>query len=599
MLCACGRDQVEIASGAEAAPPTILLVTIDTLRADRVGCYGRADAGTPVIDRIAEEGVRFTNAQTTAPLTLPAHASLLTGRSLPAHGVLNNGTFVLPAELPRLAEQFQRAGWATGAFVSSAVLASRYGLAAGFDRYDDQIQPGVTRSGVTKLRLEERPGAETADRALAWSTDQGTRPVFLWVHFFEPHRPYSPPPALAARHAGDAYQGEVEAADLALGRLVDGLKSLGRGKRLLVVVTADHGESLGEHGEATHGIFLYGATMHVPLVIAGTGWRLRPGVIDEPVSLADLAPTLLDVAGLPQIEELDGASLAPALLGDGDPPRRTGVFAESHMPRLGFGWSGLRVMVAGTRKFIDAPRPELYELSDDPAEAKNMLAPGSALPRESLELDDLVRRARAIAPQGPTAQDVSTEQAEALRSLGYVVAGESGDAGALVDRNAVDPKDRTEFLERFESAVTKNQTGRGSEAAAILRELERVDPRCRAVLFELGQALIQAEQLEEAEAVLRRLVAAHPESGIGWFRLAQLLDHKKLAKDAESAYRKSIATEPRAVEARQALAALLAETGRIREAIELLRELQALDPANHRVGQDIERLSATLPASNP
>jgi len=565
------------------APPTVLLVTIDTLRADRVGCYGRADAGTPRLDALAAAGARFTAAQTTAPITAPAHASILTGRSLPGHGVVENGTFALPGDVPLLSEAFKRKGWSTGAFVSSQVLARSHGLGRGFDVYDDRMPPADLRRGPV-LRFAQRKGVDTVDSALTWLIALGPKPAFLWVHLFEPHAPYDPPPDLAARYRGNLYQGEVAAADLALGRLLDGLAAEGRDRNLLVVVAADHGEGLGEHDEATHGIFLYQGVMHVPLVVAGSAHGIRPAVVDGTVSVADIAPTLAELCGLPALDGADGLSLAAALTGKGPLPARPGVFAESHTPRIQYGWSGLRAFVDGATKLIEAPRPELFDLAADPDERQDLAAARPAevdAARRSLAL--LVQRARDAAPQQSGERAVSEEEMAQLRALGYAASGRRAADGELVDRAAVDPKDRGAFLKQYDAALAASQSSRPEAALPLFETLRSIEPDNPAFLESYGRSLILAGRNDEAVAVFRHAVAVDPGFALGWHRLGQLLDARGDRTGAEAAYRRAIATDPLSIFSYKALASLLVDAGRDADAQAVLAEAQALDPGDKAI----------------
>ncbi len=606
LLAACGGDGVRGAGGgrgvgdgrgggAPAGPgparddaPLVLLVTVDTLRADRLGAYGRADAGTPAWDALAREGVRFDEAQTTAPLTLPAHASLLTGRFLPAHGVLANGTFALPEDVPVLAERFRAAGFATGAFVSAPVLGRRHGLARGFDVYDDAIPRPARRAGIDS-HGDERAGAVTAARAAEWLAAQRGRPVFAWVHLWEPHVPYAPPAPFAARFA-DRYQGEVAAADAALGALLERAAALGRGRRL-VVATSDHGEGLGEHGEATHGVFLYRATLRVPLVVHGPAFGVRPAVVREPVGLADVAPTLLDAARLPPLPYADGVSLLPALTGAGRLAARPGVMAESHLPRIEFRWSGLRALVTPAQKLIDGPRPELFDLADRD-EARD-LAPARAADAARLRgvLADAVRRSAAAAG-GRAETGASAEELERLRSLGYAASGRAAPAGPLVDPARRDPKDRREFLARYDAAIALSESGRAAEALPAFAALATIEPDNLDLLLRHGQALIATGRLDEALERMRRAVAVEPGFGLGWYRIGQLLDARRDAAGAEAAYRRAIAADPLNLDPRKALASLLAERGRVAEAIALLEDSRRLDPGDRVLERDLARLRA-------
>lgn len=594
--CGGGKDAPAARSVADSGAQTILLVTIDTLRADRVGCYGRENAGTPAIDALAAAGTVFESAHASSPLTLPSHTSMLTGRSLPAHGIFNNGTFALPDGVDTLATRLAGAGFATGAFVSSPVLARRHGLAQGFAVYDDDIPRPAQREGLV-VHYEERAGQETARRALAWLAAQGTRPAFVWVHVWEPHAPYTPPAEFRERFGDDRYQGEVAAADAVVGRLVREIESMGRKQGLLAVVTADHGEGLGEHGEPTHGVFLYQATMRVPLVVSGQGWGVKSQRIAEPASLEDIAPTLLEFAKQPPLAGADGASLAPALTGAGPMPARAGVFAESHLPRIEFGWSGLRAFVdKDGLKLIDAPRRELFDLAADPAESNDLRAARAA---------DADRLAGALAARVTAAEErladygtdtaVSEEDLARLRSLGYAASGRRLEAGAmLVDPQLADPKDRREFIARFDGAVGMALSGRAAEAEAVFAELAKVDPENPTLLKELGQAQILGKRFDEAIATFRKLVTVDPGFGSAWYRLGQLYDQKKDVPAAEASYRRAAAVDPVSTGPRKALASLLAEAGRIREAIDVLEEAKRIDPRDPAIQRDLDRYWAQI-----
>lgn len=577
-----------LAPSQAPVPQTIVLVTIDTLRADRLGSYGKSAAQTATFDRWASEGMLFERAFTTAPLTLPAHASILSGRSMAAHGVFNNGTFRLAPEVPTLAEALRRAGFRTGAFVSAPVLSRIYGLDRGFDTYDDQIP----KTGPAAVRhFEERSAPATIDRALAFLAAAPDQPAFVWLHLYEPHRPYSPPPEIAASVAGDRYQGEVVAVDRALAGLAQGLTTQRRWDRSLLVLTADHGEGLGEHGEATHGTYLYNSTLHVPLIFRGPSFGISPGRSSELASVSDLAPTILALLSLPGLAGADGVSLAGLLARTESTLQRTGVAAESHVTQLEFGWSGLRAWTTRSDKLIQAPRPELYAAADH-AELNDLSSDSAQVVSQRLsELDAALQTATAVAP-ARSDQSVSAEQQEVLRSLGYVASGAQASSGPLVDRAATDPKDRVEFLELFDRAVLATQAGRLDEALPLFDQLTRIEAKNRAVLFELGQAQIRAQRLDQAKATYRQLVEAHPSYALGWFRLGQLLDNAQDWAGAEASYRTAIAADPLGLDARKALAGMLIDRKRLQEAIVVLEEARQVDPNDPIIKRDLERLWA-------
>ena len=347
------------AAAAAAAKPSVLLITLDTTRADRVGCYGYAPARTPAMDALAADGVRFDRALSPAPLTLPAHASILSGRVPRRHGVRDNALFRLDAKVPLVQEAFRARGYATAAFVSAAVLDRALGLARGFAVYDDAMR-GASESA-------ERTADRTVDAAYAY-LDGVHGPFFLWVHLYDPHFPYAPPEPFASRFKDRLYDGEIAFMDQEIARLV--AKARTKAPALIVAVAGDHGESLGEHGEDGHGIFVYQATQRVPLLVSGPGVP-KGRVVSGTVGLVDLAPTLAALCGLSGPKEPDGRSLAAAWEDRPEGAARD-YEVESYFPLFSYGWAPLRALVRGSTKFIDAPRPEMYDLVSDPAEKMNV-----------------------------------------------------------------------------------------------------------------------------------------------------------------------------------------------------------------------------------
>ena len=358
-----GVSLLGLPASVQRVPPDVLLVTIDTLRADRLGSYGHAQARTPVLDRLAKEGIRFADATTHAPLTYPAHVAIVTGRYPAVFNARLNGMNPLPADANTLAERFTAAGYDTAAVIGSVVLDRSYGLDQGFTHYDDRMD--VPPSDVVAIADLQRPASAVTAAAVSWLEGRSSaggkrRPWFLWAHYYDPHLPYEAPQKYAAAFPGRPYDAEIAFVDAELGRL---LASVDR-QRTLVIVTADHGEALGEHGEPDHGFFLYDSTLHVPLIVAGSGVRAGR-VVAEQVRSIDIVPTIADLVGLPP-ERADGESLVPVMQGRArkDVPVS---FAESWYPLLHFGWSELRAARVGEWKYIAAPKPELYDLRTDRA----------------------------------------------------------------------------------------------------------------------------------------------------------------------------------------------------------------------------------------
>ncbi|MFG0319713.1 MAG: sulfatase-like hydrolase/transferase [Planctomycetota bacterium JB042] len=497
--------------GAEEVRPNLVVVTLDTTRADRLGFRGHAAAETPHLDALAARGTVFTDARTCVPLTLPAHASLWTGLYPPAHGIRDNGVASLGAAAETVAERAKEAGYATGAFVSAFVLDAQYGLDQGFDVYD-----GVpTRRLISGGFIEERPANETVDAALAW-IETVERPYLLWVHLFDPHAPYAPPGGDPDATAEEAYDGEIAFCDAELGRLFAALGGATDEPAPIVCVTADHGEAFGEHGEATHGVFVYDATLRVPLVFAGPG--VPAGARDAtPASIVDVAPTLLALAGLPPATDAHGAAL---LGGDGGAPRRP-IWFESLNGWIDHRWSPLVGVTNGVDKVIEAPRPELFDVRADPGERDDRAGRDEA---SLARLRDAARSAwSALARERPLAEarEIGEEERRTLEQLGYTVgAGGAGGDAPYPGPDLPDPKDRIgvetaknralALMARFRADPARN--GAALDRAIALLERALVDdPRAPLLHESLGACLVQRREFERGVEHLRECLALRPE----------------------------------------------------------------------------------------
>jgi arylsulfatase A-like enzyme len=443
----------------EANPPDVILVTIDTLRADHVGCYGYALAQTPTIDALARSGVRFTRAYTPVPITLPAHGSLLTGTFPMATGMHDFTTNKAPANSATLARILRDHGYTTAAFIGSAVLDSRFGLNQGFDIYFDHFDFSQLR--MSNFDELERRGDQVVDEVLSWLKLDPRRPLFLWVHLYDPHYPYTPPEPYASRFRNSLYDGEIAFADAQLGRLFSYLRERGEYDNALIVLASDHGEGLGEHGEKTHGFFIYNSTLHVPLIFKVPG--ARPRVVEEEVSLVDVLPTLLQALKLPVPPAVQGRSLLSAIMGRPS-GAASNLYAETYLPLLHFHWSQLRSLQSKGWKFIEAPQPELYEVRRDTEERNNLFKRQGARAHEMRErLYALLRR--YTPPAGPEPQRALTDPAlyERLRSLGYVAVS-PGTYAQPSGKPLADPKDRIQTYELVSEAMTYGQRGRYQES---------------------------------------------------------------------------------------------------------------------------------------
>jgi arylsulfatase A-like enzyme len=413
---------------ALAMPHGVVLITLDTTRADYLGVYGSTHAATPNINSLATRAVVFEQAMTVAPLTLPAHSSLFTGLLPPRHGVRDNAD-ALARHHVTLADLLRRRGFQTAAFVSSAILMADRGLASGFETYDDRRASSRAIAGGL-----QRPANETVDAALTWLEGRHDKPFFLWVHLYDPHAPYDPPEPFRTAYRDNPYAGEIAFADAEVGRLTVFLEARGLLDHTAVILTADHGESLHEHGEAAHGIFLYQSVVHVPLIVRAPG--LTAQRVAAVTRMVDVMPTILDLVGVDgPATNLDGISLIATMRGTASPD--LDAYAESQYP-LEFGWSPLRSLRNGRFKLIAAPRPELYDVESDPAELHDLFrtrpALGRAMARRLVEMEHA-----ATGTHGASDSSPAPEVAQRLAALGYVA---PGPAAASTARGSLpDPKD--------------------------------------------------------------------------------------------------------------------------------------------------------------
>ncbi len=596
-------------------PLSVLLVTLDTTRADRLGCYGHAGGASPSLDALAKQGVLFRQAYAHVPLTCPSHASILTGHLPPGHGVRDNGGYVLGPGLPTLAERFAAAGHRTGAFVSAFVLDRRFGLARGFGTYHDEV-PSVSAADQGDPSHRAVRAQETVDRALRWLEQEPGRPFFLWVHLFDPHHPYEPPEPYASRFRTEPYLGEIAYTDAQAGRLFE---AAGR-HRALVAVMGDHGEGLGDHQEVTHGYFVYSNTQRVPLLLALPGVLPEGTSVDGVVRGVDLAPTLLDLAGLPELPGVDGASLRAHLTG-----RRAGdagaAYVESYHPRFWWGAQELLGVRSGRWLFVEAPRPELYDVQADPAEKTNVAASHPA------ELDALRQRLRGWNAGGaPPAQgarlDAETERR--LRALGYLGAGAAPPSGPLPDAKDNGPVLAAvtrghELLERgrpqealaaFEEALAQNPRAASvrSRRAETLLTLGRFDDAFRAYAENaegradeeslLGMARVREQQgrAKEALALLRTGLQALPESTALRLRAGALELAAGDAAGADAAARAVLERAPGDEEALALRARALARGGKADEANAVWLELAEGHPLSASAREGAEPLLARADA---
>jgi choline-sulfatase len=622
-----------------AEHPNVLLVTVDTLRADHVGCYGYKDASTPAIDALANRGVRFETAVAHAPLTGPSHASILTGRIPLGHGFRNNSGFTLVPRVRTAAEEFRQASYRTAAFVSGFPLDRRFGFDRGFETYDDHLPRGNDRRRTPYV---ERFADATTDAALRWLASlKSAGPAsrwFLWVHYYDPHAPYEPPADLAEQFSRTPYDGEIAFVDRQLARLLQALDDKNETGRTVVLVTADHGESLGEHGEGTHGVFVYDATLRVPWVMAGP--QIPAGRVSRTVARSiDVLPTLADYAGLERRNDVDGRSVRAAA--DGQEMPDAPSYAESLYAEMELGWAPLYAWRTAEFKFIKAPQSELYDLANDAAETTNRLneqrARASDLGRR---LEEILRRA----PPAVAAPTVDTDAADRLRALGYLSGGRAAHAAGTAVR---DPKDGVRFLPRLNRAMSAARTepelaireltavigedpgvfmarrtravayaaagrhelaiadlraldkegqltpedaivlgdnlrfaGRLEEAALILERTGRENPTFAQPLISLADVRIQQRKYDEAAALCERVLKLVPDHIEALRRLGDLALLREDSAAAATRYDRILAVDARDVSALTKLGVVRVRSGRADEGIDLFRRAIQHEPGN-------------------
>ncbi len=520
-------------------PANVLIITLDTTRADHLGSYGYARGSTPRLDELAARGARFREAITVTPLTLPAHSSLMTGTFPMFHGVRDNGGFYLGEDQTTLAEILRAKGYRTGGFVSAFVLDSRWGINQGFDTYFDNFDLDQAKGGG--MDEIQRPAQDVIDKALEWLDKDVERPFFGWVHLYDPHTPYNAPEPFRSRFPrtlSGAYDAEIAYADQQLGRLIDRLADDGRLDRTLVIVLGDHGESLGQHREQTHGFFVYEPVLHIPLIMAGP--TIEPRVVPDQVRIVDVMPTVLDLLGMPKAPGAQGSTLASTLRGESfDAP----AFAECWFPRYHYGWSELMTIRDGRYKYIAAPRPELYDLENDAGELNNIAATSPArIAALGNALRDLVERsASKAATQGPQRVDPDVE--ERLRALGYV--GASVSRRNLEERPRGDPKDKIELYNLLKLAGTDSVQDRIDDAIAKVKQALADDPDIVEGYTMLGNLHIKAKRPEQAIEAYRRALALDPEHEGATFSLALAYKQAGRMADAEAGFERSQELDPR------------------------------------------------------
>ena len=594
----------------------VLLITVDTLRADRLGCYGARRVATPAMDALAGDGVRFETAYAQVPITLPSHAVILTGTYPMYNGVRDFTSTGIPPNVGLLAEAFQRQGYATAAFVSAFVLDSTWGFGRGFETYDDHFDP---RQFETQNPGNiQRRANETIERLLKWlrargSSEQARHPFFVWLHLFDPHSDYNPPQPFRSQYVGRPYDGEVAYTDSQLARLFAELRKTGIYDRALIVLLSDHGESLGEHGEDEHGFFIYNSTLRVPMIVKPPRGVAGPRVVQQPVGTIDVAPTLVELARIrdPLSRQFQGTSLASLVLGKSASADRS-VYAESYYPRNSFGWAPLRSLSTRRFHFIEAPWPEIYDLSADPDEKRNLLDQRRA-EAEALraQLADFERRYSApmAAAKGPP---LSPDTLEKLKSLGYVAY--SAPTPVAASSPLPDPKDRLKTFRAILRATDLASLGRVEESNALLMSAQAEEPKLYIVPFMLAENATRARRWDEAETQflaclklnpsfqqavmglartylaqgkaekarpwLELAVHENPQNFLAYYGLSLVARQQKRFEDAQRNLARAIELKPNYAPSHQELGVLLVDAQQYAEGLKSLQRAAELGPEN-------------------
>jgi arylsulfatase A-like enzyme/tetratricopeptide (TPR) repeat protein len=573
--------------GRAAADPknlNLLVITLDTTRADRIGAYGYKDIETPAIDRLAREGVLFEQTMAVAPLTLPAHCSIFTSRFPPEHGVRDNGGFFLSPQQLTLATYLKGKGLRTGAVVAAYVLDGKWGLNQGFETYVDDFD--VSKRGGFGLGDIQRPGNEVVDRALPWLEKVKGQRFFAWLHFYDPHQPYEAPEPFKSRYENHPYNAEIAFMDSQVARVIDFFERNGLLDRTVIAVIGDHGESLNQHGEGSHGFFIYEATTRVPFVIRAPFARVAGRRVADPVRSVDLVPTVLDLMGIAPPKGIAGVSLAPLMTGDRKTLDLEG-YAEALYPLHHFGWSDLRAWRAGRYKVIDAPRPELYDLDRDPQEEKNIYADRRTL------ADGMISRLREHEKDTPGSEgaskpavDVDPEARARLAALGYVGSFVATASGPRTER--ADPKDKIGLFNLMTEARETAKESKSDQAPDADQATERViamykkvvaeDPNVIDAWFSLGNACQRVHRYEEAIGYFKRALELKPDYDLPVINMANA--YRALGRDeaALAGYEHYLTIDPKNAHVRYEVGQIYLDRGDVARAEQNFRQALEIDP---------------------
>ncbi len=579
VLCLVASAMAAPPQPPKPQPPNVILVTLDTTRADRMGFLGSERGLTPNLDALARQSVVFTRAYSQVPLTTASHATILTG-TYPQFHQVNDFGVPLAQDLPYAPYIFRGKGYHTAAFVGSLILDPEARSAPGFERGFDTYDAGFhrRRTGEDRYQSIERRGAEVVAHALAWLNVHQKGRFFIWVHLYDPHDPYDPPEPYKARYASAPYDGEIAYVDSVVGKLLSQLRVLGLFDDALIAVMADHGEALGEHGETTHGILLYDETIRVPLLFKLPRERSAGTRIDSRAGLVDVLPTILQAAGIDVPQEVQGESLLSMLLKPAESHDRP-AYAESDYPHRTFGWSSLRSLRTGKYLFVEAPHQELYDQSADPKAEHNLSATAVAVTNTLAAQIDAFRQRTSSAKEAPKVS-MDPELQERLNALGYVGADSSNSTMLGIKDTGADPKDRVGVVNLLHRAEMFGEEMRFQEAAPLLEQVIAMEPDLPIAYLQLGTALSSLKDYEKAVPVLRKAVEMRPDLTVPRYQLGSALFETGDFAAAAVQFETAIARSPNWAEAHFSLATAYARADRLTDAIQEYERVIALRP-NH------------------
>lgn len=576
----------------ETRKSNLLLITLDTVRTDRLSCYGSTILTTPALDRIAERGVLFEQAIAPAPMTLPSHATVMTGLYPQRHGVRANGAFRLSNRAITLAEILRNNGYRTAAVIGSFILDSSYGLSQGFDYYDDEMVsspadiPGSQGQQGQLMKITPRPASEVTSRSLSWLARAADKPFFLWIHYYDPHYPYEPPPPYSDTFADDLYTGEIAFVDDNVDRILDMLEEKKLLDQTLIIVASDHGEGLGDHREKTHSVFVYEPMIRVPFIISQPEHLPAGKRIDVPVSLADILPTVLDLFDLEYALELDGRSLAPTIREEAEKDRL--VYSESMFSHLTYGWSRISSLQGSRWKYIRSSTPELYDLSEDPAEERNLVDTRTDIVELfNTRLDSLMEEEP---PEGLLSEKMNPtlKERERLAALGYVTASSEYDSGASLR----DPKDMIRYHLLVDAGNKAIDRGRYAEALESFNEVlsmaenEVLDPSMEELLGmvynRLGVIAINQDDMAEARENFEKSVEHDPDLLDAQYNLGNMLLMNGEYRRAAERYERALEIDSGHAASMAQLSNVYLQLGDTLRAQEFYRRARSLGPSPPR-----------------